>query len=114
MPTWSPDDSEIAFATSRDNYESIWAMNVRSLGDRRVRSVKGARLDAPSWGPGGQLLYHVTANQQTRYEIEGKPVTGTENVFAFRAVVGVEYRIPLRVRRQDPPALGRRPADADR
>ncbi|HUQ88781.1 MAG TPA: amidohydrolase family protein, partial [Vicinamibacterales bacterium] len=85
MPTWSPDDGEIAFATSRDNYESIWAMNVRSLGDRRVRSVKGARLDAPSWGPGGQLLYHVTAGQQTRYEIEGKPVTGDENVFAFRA-----------------------------
>jgi Tol biopolymer transport system component len=86
MPTWSPDDNEIAYATSRDNYESIWAMNVRSQGDRRVRSVKGARLDAPSWGPGGQLLYHVTANNQTRFEIEGKPVTGTtENVFAFRA-----------------------------
>ncbi|MBY0497034.1 MAG: amidohydrolase family protein [Cyanobacteria bacterium] len=85
MPTWSPDDSEIAYASSRDNYESIWAMNVRSMGDRRVRSVKGARLDAPSWGPGGQLLYHATANNQTRYEIEGKPVTGTENVFAFRA-----------------------------
>ncbi|HEX6162564.1 MAG TPA: amidohydrolase family protein [Vicinamibacterales bacterium] len=85
MPTWSPDDSEIAYASSRDNYESIWAMNVRSMGERRVRSVKGARLDAPSWGPGGQLLYHVTAGAQTRYEIEGKPVTGTENVFAFRA-----------------------------
>ena len=33
-------------------------------GDRRVRSVKGARLDAPSWGPGGQLLYHVTAGSR--------------------------------------------------
>jgi Tol biopolymer transport system component/imidazolonepropionase-like amidohydrolase len=85
MPSWSPDDSEIVFATSRDNYESLWAMNVRSLGDRRVRSVKGARLDAPSWGPGGQLLYHVTAGQETRFEIEGKAVTGGENVFAFRA-----------------------------
>ena len=85
MPSWSPDDSEIVYATSRDNYESVWAMNVRSLGDRRVRSVKGARLDAPSWGPGGQLLYHVTVNQQTRFEIDGKSVTGAENVFAFRA-----------------------------
>ena len=85
MPTWSPDDTEIAFATSRDNYESIWAMHTRSGGERRVRSVKGARLDAPSWGPGGQLLYHVTLAGQTRYEIEGKPVTGPENVFAFRA-----------------------------
>jgi Tol biopolymer transport system component len=85
MPSWSPDDSEIVFATSRDNYESLWAMNVRSMGDRRVRSVKGARLDAPSWGPDGQIVYHVTANGQTRYEIDGKPVTGSENVFAFRA-----------------------------
>ncbi len=85
MPSWSPDDSEIVFATSRDNYESLWAMNVRSMGDRRVRSVKGARLDAPSWGPGGQLLYHVTQGQQARYEIDGTAVTGGENVFAFRA-----------------------------
>ncbi len=85
MPSWSPDDSEIVFATSRDNYESLWAMNVRSMGDRRVRSVKGARLDAPSWGPGGELLYHATAGGQARYEIDGKAVTGSESVFAFRA-----------------------------
>ena len=85
MPSWSPDDNEIVFATSRDNYESLWAMNVRSMGDRRVRSVKGARLDAPSWGPDGQIVYHVTASGQTRYEIDGKSVTGSENVFAFRA-----------------------------
>ena len=85
MPTWSPDDSEIVYATSRDNYESLWSMNIRSMGERRVRSVKGARLDAPSFGPGGQLLYHVTAGQQTRFEIDGKAVTGSENVFAFRA-----------------------------
>jgi Tol biopolymer transport system component len=86
MPSWSPDDSEIVFASSRDNYESLWAMNVRTAGERRVRSSKGARLDAPSWGPGGRLLYHVTEAGKTRFEIDGKPVTGDEeNVFAFRA-----------------------------
>jgi len=85
MPTWSPNDDEIVYATSRDNYESIWSTNLKSAGERRVRSVKGARLDAPSYGPGGQLLYHVTADGQSRYEIEGKNVTGGENVFAFRA-----------------------------
>jgi len=85
MPTWSPDDTEIAYASSRDNYESIWAMNIKSLGDRRLRSVKGARLDAPSWGAGGDLIYHVTQGAQSRYEIDGKAVTGAENVFAFRA-----------------------------
>lgn len=85
MPAWSPDGSEVAYASSRDGYQSIWAMNVRSLGERRLRSVKGARLDAPSWGRGGELLYHVTAGPQTRYEIAGTPVTGNENVFPFRA-----------------------------
>ncbi len=86
MPTWSPDDSEIVYATSRDNYESIWAQNVRTGGERRVRSIKGARLDAPSWGPGSRLLYHVTEAGHNRFEIDGKPVTGSdENVFAFRA-----------------------------
>src|SRR5688572_4883516 len=85
MPTWSADDNEIVYATSRDNYESLWSTHLRSGGERRVRSVKGARLDAPSWGPGGQLVYHVTESGRTRYEIDGKPVTGDENVFAFRA-----------------------------
>ena len=85
MPSWSPDDDEIAYATSRDSYESLWATNLKSMGERRVRSVKGARLDAPSFGPKGELLYHVTAGQETRYEIDGKAVTGSENVFAFRA-----------------------------
>jgi Tol biopolymer transport system component len=85
MPTWSPDDSEIAFASNRDNTEGLWAVNVASGVERKVRSVAGGRVDAPSWGPGGQLLYHVTANNQTRYEIDGQAVTGTENVFAFRA-----------------------------
>ena len=85
MPTWSADDNEIVYATSRDNYESLWSMHLRSGGERRVRSLKGARLDAPSWGPGGQLVYHVTEGARTRLEIDGKPVTGDENVFAFRA-----------------------------
>ena len=49
-----------------------------------MQTIKGARVDAPSWGPDGKLLYHVTAGNQTRLEIDGKPVTDAENVFAFR------------------------------
>ena len=85
MPTWSPDDREIAFASNREGNGGVWAVNVETGAERMVRIVGGARVDAPSWGPGGQLLYHVTAGPQTRFEIDGKPVTGNENVFAFRA-----------------------------
>src|SRR3970040_845680 len=72
MPTWSPDDTEIAFASSRDNYAGLWAIHLASGAERRLRTVTGGRVDAPSWGPGGQLLYHVTAGGQTRFEIDGK------------------------------------------
>ena len=85
MPSWSPDDTEIAFASSRDNYEGLWAINLAGGAERKLRTVTGGRVDAPSWGPGGQLLYHVTAGGRTRFEIDGKAVTGSENVFAFRA-----------------------------
>lgn len=85
MPTWSPDDTDIAFASSRDAYDGVWVINVATGAERKVQTIKGARVDAPSWGPGGKLLYHVTVGNQTRLEVDGKPVTDAENVFAFRA-----------------------------
>src|SRR5947209_7475927 len=122
MPTWSPDDSEIAFASARGTGQSLWAVNVASGAERKVADA-GGRVDAPSWAPGGQILYHVTMGgaggrggrggsstlrdpqgrpEQGRgaagsgqaggggagasqYEIAGRAITGSENVFAFRA-----------------------------
>jgi Tol biopolymer transport system component len=85
MPSWSPDDREIAFASTRDGGHAVWAVSVADLAQRSLVMVPSGRVDAPSWGPGGQVVYHVTATDQSRYELEGKPLTGTENVFAFRA-----------------------------
>jgi len=106
MPTWSPDDSEIAFASARGTGQALWAVNVASGAERKV-SDAGGRVDAPSWAPGGQILYHVTmgggggrggrggggpstgsgqaAAGSSSYEIGGRTITGGENVFAFRA-----------------------------
>ena len=94
MPTWSPDDKEIAFASTREDGQSVWAVNVADGTERKAASAAG-RVDAPSWGAGGQIVYHVTAGggrgasgggpESSRYEIAGKTITGSENVFAFRA-----------------------------
>jgi Tol biopolymer transport system component/imidazolonepropionase-like amidohydrolase len=94
MPSWSPDDKEIAFASSRDDQGALWTVDVATGAERKVSSVSG-RVDAPSWGAGGQLVYHVSTGggrgafsggpETSRYEIAGKTITGTENVFAFRA-----------------------------
>ncbi|HTM34137.1 MAG TPA: amidohydrolase family protein [Vicinamibacterales bacterium] len=85
MPTWSPDDREIAFASTRENSQSIWAVSVGDLSQRKVATVNGARLDAPSWSSNGQIVYHATSANQSRYEVGGTAITGSENVFAFRA-----------------------------
>src|SRR5215208_5625916 len=94
MPTWSPDDKEIAFASAREDGQSLWAVNVADATERTVSKAAG-RVDAPSWGPGGEILYHVTigggrgaiagAPEASRYEVAGATQTAAENVFAFRA-----------------------------
>jgi Tol biopolymer transport system component len=92
MPSWSPDDSEIAFASTRDGGASVWAVSASSGAERKVSTAAG-RVDAPSWGPDGRLVYHVStggrgggnAPETSRYEVGGTTVTGSENVFAFRA-----------------------------
>jgi Tol biopolymer transport system component/imidazolonepropionase-like amidohydrolase len=93
MPTWSPDDREIAFASTRDDGRSVWAVDVANGVERRVATADG-RVDAPSWGPGGRIVYHVTTGsgrgagpgpESAHYEIDGRAITGAENVFAFRA-----------------------------
>jgi Tol biopolymer transport system component len=92
MPTWSPDDKEIAFASTRDGGTSVWAVNLADGSERKVTTA-AARVDAPSWGPDNTLVYHVTtggrgggnAPDSSRFEVDGKTITGAENVFAFRA-----------------------------
>ena len=84
MPTWSPDDSEIAFISTRAGGQTIWAVNVSSGAERRV-SADGVRADAPSWGPGGKIIYHSTAGNGSQLEVDGVGLTGEENAFPFRA-----------------------------
>jgi Tol biopolymer transport system component len=84
MPTWSPDDSEIAFISTRAGGQTIWAVNVASGVERRV-SAEGVRADAPSWGPGGRIVYHSTAGNGSQLEVDGTGLTGEENAFPFRA-----------------------------
>ena len=73
--------------------QSVWAVNVADGTERKVATRRRARVDAPSWGPRRpDRLSRTTAaaartgvQEASRYEIDGKPITGGENVFAFRA-----------------------------
>jgi Tol biopolymer transport system component len=51
--------------------------------ERRVATSAGT-IDAASWGPGGQIIYHAVQGASSRRELEGKAITSDENVFPFR------------------------------
>ena len=79
MPSWSPDDSEVAFASSGNNQSGIFAVSVTTGAERQLR----ANGDAPSWGPGGQLVHHITADGTSRLML-GDTVVSGGNVSPFR------------------------------
>ena len=83
MPTWSPDDKEIAFTSTRDA-TTVFAVNVADGKTREVGKAEGT-VSAPSWGAGGKIVYHIAAGGTSQLAVEGKPLTGDENAFAFRA-----------------------------
>src|SRR5262249_35898807 len=76
MPTWSPDDGEIAFASARGTGQALWAVDVASGAERKV-SDTGGRVDAPSWAPGGQIVYHVTTGGAGGRGGRGGPSAGS-------------------------------------
>ena len=61
----------------------MWAVSVADGTERKVSTATG-HVDAPSWGPGGKIVYHSDAEGGSRLEVDGKPLTGNENAFAFR------------------------------
>ncbi|MGQ0647944.1 MAG: amidohydrolase family protein [Gemmatimonadaceae bacterium] len=84
MPSIAPTGEEIAFVRTRGRAQLVQAINVASGAERALTPVEG-RYDAPSWGPGGTVVYHTTTPNASRLEVDGTPLTGGENAFAFRA-----------------------------
>ena len=84
MPTWSPAGDAIAFIGTRNGAPGVQAVTLSSGSERTVTPTAG-RFDAPSWGPSGAIVYHAGGAGVSRLEVDGRPLTGDENAFAFRA-----------------------------
>ncbi len=84
MPSFSPSGDSLAFVGTRRGVTGIRVIALAGGVDRVVTATAG-RYDAPSWGPTGPIVYHSSSSGESRLEANGTPLTGTENVFAFRA-----------------------------
>src|SRR5262245_31510066 len=87
-PSSSPDESRIAFISSRDGDEAVWAMNFDGTSPRRVTEPLPAgesELGSPVWSPDGKLIaftsIHYIGGQDSRYRHQSVyvvPVGGHE------------------------------------
>jgi Tol biopolymer transport system component len=76
-PNWSPDGSQIAFVSTRDNNHNIYVMNANGSGQTRL--TRNAAPDfSPAWSPDGTRIVF----QSNR---EGGPGTDLD-VFVMRAM----------------------------
>ncbi|MGE0811942.1 MAG: amidohydrolase family protein [Vicinamibacterales bacterium] len=85
MPSWSGNDADVSFVSTRDGGHKVWAVPSRGGQAREIASSTGT-VDAASWSPGGTVVAHAIEGRSSRLEIDGKNVTGSENVFPFRPV----------------------------
>ena len=84
-PAWSPASSVIAFVSEREDRRGVWSIDAASGAETSLAPAQGA-VSAPSWSPdGSRVIYNVIAANQSRLMIDGKPLTGNEDVFPFRA-----------------------------
>jgi len=83
MPSWSPDGARIAYAGIDGAKTALYATTLADGRESLLKQAQG-RVDAPSFGPGGELAYVVQDAKGSHLEVDGKVVSGTENVFPFR------------------------------
>ena len=58
MPSWSPDGARIVYAGTEGNKTALYTTALADGAESLLRQAEG-RIDAPSFGPGGELAYVV-------------------------------------------------------
>ena len=86
-PAWSPDGSEIAFASGTGaNATAIQAVNAAGKMRTLATAPAGAHLNSPSWSPDGtQVSYIQFAANISRLMIAGHEAVADNDVFPFPA-----------------------------
>ena len=104
MPTWSPDDREIAFASTRESGQSIWAVSVAEshTAQGRHRQWRQARRAVVEPRRAGALPRHGRRAEPLRSGWQAHH-RHRERV-RLSCVMGIAHRLLLRVGREDPEA----------
>jgi TolB protein len=67
-PAWSPDDSQIAFESNRDNNVEIYVVSANGGVAQNVTNFPLANDHGPTWSPDGQQLVFYS-NREGNWDI---------------------------------------------
>ena len=84
-PAYSPTDARIAFVSEREESRGVWTVNATTGSESSLAPATGA-VSAPSWSrDGAKVVYNVIAANRSELMLDGRDITGDEDVFPFRA-----------------------------
>ena len=84
-PAYSPTNSTIAFVSEREDRRGVWTVNASNGTEASLAPAAGA-VSAPSWNRDGtKVVYNVIAGNRSELMLDGRDITGDEDVFPFRA-----------------------------
>src|SRR5688500_6009242 len=81
----SSDLARIAFVSEREESRGVWTVNATTGSESSLAPATGA-VSAPSWSrDGAKVVYNVIAANRSELMLDGRDITGDEDVFPFRA-----------------------------
>lgn len=89
MPSWSADDRQVIFASTREDGHGVWAVDAAGGPEQRV-AQSSARVIAAARAPSEEIVAQAIdgaspiSGPHGWLEVAGKSITGNEMVFPFR------------------------------
>jgi len=93
LPLWSPDDSRVAFQTSRGDVGGIYQKAASGVGTEELLVKDG--FHPTDWSADGRFIFHNPRDEKTRRDVWVSPLKGDLRPHALLNSAFDEYRAQL-------------------
>jgi len=93
-PSWSPDSTHIAFASSRDGHGAIYTMKLDGSEIKRLTNIDGQLQTCPVWSPDGKKITFQSSEKTMVFENYVINTDGTNIINFGRSTSGSGYYCP--------------------
>ena len=77
-PVWSPDGTEVVYASNRGGFHNMYAQSVTKPGDERRLAEAASNQYPTDWSPNGRTIIYTNLDPKTQADIWTMPAGGGE------------------------------------